>query len=601
MTDFGEITYLPPDPDTARPGRAPLGTWEIRARPDIMRRLRKILPGVQPTRGGAIVVSDTPQTAVELEWIRQRWPLRLKTPTAAVRLRDLAAAQRNLDQTVGEILAGKTVLPNLPEPARPGRPYQVQASDVLLATGRLLCCDEVGTGKSMTGLLTLRVQGALPCVIVCQAPQPIHKQWIRELAKTWPWLTGHIVNQRAPYDPTKLSTRRGGTEVAPDVWVISYSKLDAWAEEFAQWPGGIGTVIFDEVQELRTGPKGEGGRPRLKYVAAARIADAARYTIGLSASPIYNYGTEIFNVAEVIAPGALGTEEEFLREWCTTDPGSGKRIVADPDALGEFLRAEGVMVSRTRKDIGREIPEPVIVEQPCEADPDKIQEYAGNAAELARILLSAETRFADRGQSARLLDLRMRQATGIAKAPYVAEFTRLILESGEPRVMLFGYHHAVYDIWRDQLAEYKPVFYTGEESPKQKQATIDAFTEGDSRVLVMSVRAGAGLDGLQDFCKVAVFGELDWSPEVHRQCYGRLWRELSADGQYQTVIAYFLVADDGSDPVVAQILDIKKMQAEPILRPGAKLYSASDDSIGRARLLAEQVLARHQRRMRAAG
>src|SRR5579884_3848269 len=46
----------------------------------------------------------------------------------------------------------------------------------------------------------------------------------------------------------------------------------------------------------------------------------------------------------------------------------------------------------------------------------------------------------------------------------------------------------------------------------------------------MSLRSGAGLDGLQEDCTVGVFGELDWSPEQHRQCIGRLDR----DGQTVT-------------------------------------------------------------------
>jgi hypothetical protein len=41
-------------------------------------------------------------------------------------------------------------------------------------------------------------------------------------------------------------------------------------------------------------------------------------------------------------------------------------------------------------------------------------------------------------------DWKMRQATGIAKAPYVAEFVKLLLES-EQKVVLFGWHRDVYD------------------------------------------------------------------------------------------------------------------------------------------------------------
>lgn len=127
------------------------------------------------------------------------------------------------------------------------------------------------------------------------------------------------------------------------------------------------------------------------------------------------------------------------------------------------------------------------------------------------------------------------------------------------------------------------------ESPTQKQAAADAFTRGDSRLLVMSLRAGAGLDGLQQCASVAVFGELDWSPAMHDQCIGRLAR----DGQDATVAAYFLVADDGADPVIADVLELKRQQAEPIRNPDQPLLlEASDKSSDRIRLLAEAAINR---------
>src|SRR5690606_29473386 len=135
------------------------------------------------------------------------------------------------------------------------------------------------------------------------------------------------------------------------------------------------------------------------------------------------------------------------------------------------------------------------------------------------------------------LSVLLRQATGIAKAPYVAEFVRLLVQSGES-VVVFAWHRAVYDVLLSRLASLHPVMYTGSESPAQKQNALDRFRKGDSQVFLMSLRAGAGLNGLQERCSVAVFAELDWSPGVHEQCIGRLAR----DGQSSPVLAYFLVA-----------------------------------------------------------
>ena len=191
-------------------------------------------------------------------------------------------------------------------------------------------------------------------------------------------------------------------------------------------------------------------------------------------------------------------------------------------------------------------------------------------------------------QAARDLDVMLRRATGLAKAPFVAEFVKMLLES-EQKVVLYGWHHAVYDVWRDALKEFSPVFFTGEESPAEKERSRLAFVEGDARVLVMSLRAGAGLDGLQHVCRTVVFGELDWSPGVHEQAIGRVFR----DGQKEPVAAYFLHCDDGADPIILDVLFRKKQQIEGVRDPNAELVEALAVDPERVKKLAAAYLKRH--------
>jgi SNF2 family DNA or RNA helicase len=114
--------------------------------------------------------------------------------------------------------------------------------------------------------------------------------------------------------------------------------------------------------------------------------------------------------------------------------------------------------------------------------------------------------------------------------------------------------------------------FTGSESPTQKQRAFDAFVKGEAKVLVMSLRAGAGLDGLQEACHVVVNGELDWSPKVHDQGAGRVRR----DGQDEPTLVYWPLADKGSDPVIADVLGVKRAQAEGIVNPYDSLVEPLD-------------------------
>lgn len=550
--------------------------WHVLAAPYVMVKAKRLFPRAEPSRSGAIAISDTPETCRDLEWLCDRYPLEGEG-LDFVYLRARADQHRRTEEAVERILAGDVADRQLREPAREPRPHQTIAAELALETGRLLLVDEVGLGKTMSALLVLREPEALPAVVVCYPH--LTRQWCIEVEKTLPWLRTHVVSRMEPYDPSQ----RRGAKGRPDIVIVPWSKIRGWGDHLR---GEARTVIFDEAQELRL-------TTSQKYTASASVSDLAAFRLGLTATPIYNYGGEIHSVVNAIAPDVLGSRSEFLREWCGGADDSGlsgtKARVQDPAALGLYLREQGVFLRRTRKEIGRELPEALPVPHVVDTDDDLLDRISGDVVELADLILARDTGRTERFRASGELDWRMRRATGLAKAPYVADFVRLLLES-EERVLLYGWHRDVYDQWRHRLADLKPVFYTGTESPTQKHAAFTAFTEGDARVLIASLRAGAGLDGLQEACRVCVFGELDWSPGIHRQCIGRLHR----DGQADPVVAYFLIAEDGSDPVVAEVLNVKRMQSDPLIDPNAEALEAAVGTEDRIRSLAQAVRSRHR-------
>lgn len=539
--------------------------WEVVATPDVMIRMKRLFPRASKFRTGAITVSATTEVARDLEWILDRWPMVMSDSDRGRLLQD-ADDHREMERTVNEILTGTRPHLELLEPARKAREYQLVAADLALTTRHLLLTDELGLGKSMTAILALRDPTSLPALVVC--PTHLPRQWEDEIAKTLPHLRTHVVTKSQAYDP---ASRRGSKGVDPDVIIVSYSKLRGWDDALA---GKVRTVIFDEAQELRRAAS-------QKYTAASMIADKATLTMGLTATPVYNYGGEIYNVLDVIAPGYLGTREEFGREWCggsNYHMMADKVRVADPAALGVYLREQGLMLRRTRKEVGRELPDVMRVTHSIDSDEEVIEELAADAVQLAELIVSREAAREELFRASGDFDWKMRHATGVAKAPFVADFVQMLLETDE-KVVLFGWHRDVYEIWERKLRDHRPVFYTGSESPSQKMRSVDDFLGGWSNLLIMSLRAGSGLDGLQEVCKVAVFGELDWSPGMHDQCIGRLHR----DGQEDSVLAYFLVADHGADPVIAEVLNLKRMQSEPIQDPNRELFEqvSADDRVRR--------------------
>lgn len=146
-----------------------------------------------------------------------------------------------------------------------------------------------------------------------------------------------------------------------------------------------------------------------------------------------------------------------------------------------------------------------------------------------------------------------RQATGIAKAPYVCQFVRALLEGGE-KVLLFAHHHAVMDQYRQELKAFSPGFITGRETEAQKARAVERFMSGATDLVCISLRAASGLNLQRATC--VVFGELDWSPAVHSQAEDRAHRI----GQQDSLLCYYLVSPQGSDAEMQEALGLKVSQ-----------------------------------------
>ena len=565
--------------------------WAVNLEAHAMGRFKRMFTRVRAKQYGTIELDDRRETCRDLLWYTSRYPLQ----ASELDLLHLQVQADKYDRQQARVasIANGTLRPRDFTMLIPPRPYQQLAAEMALQGRGLLVGDELGLGKTVTGIAALTDPTTRPALVVTLTH--LAGQWADELARFAPELVTHVINKGQPYDVTrpKGARKTNGDQFHvpgprgpladdrpfPDVLITTYSKLKGWADVLAPVINGL---VFDEVQELRKGDDTAKGK------AAYHLArNAGGLRLGLSATPVYNYADEIHAVMEGIAPGALGTRAEFVQEWCSAQ-GSTNHRVRDPAALGSYLRAEGLMIRRTRADVGRELPPlhnvPVLVA----ADLEALGRAEREVADLARAILGESTPNLERGRAAREMDVKLRQATGIAKAPYVAAFVKGLFADGADRVVLGGWHREVYRIWQDLLQDFKPVLYTGTESPARKRQAKRQFVSGESRLLIMSLRSGAGLDGLQEIgCTNVVYGELDWSPMVHKQFSGRIHR----DGQPDPCTAWYLHTDGGSDPTVLDVLGVKRSQSAGILDPTNADPEAPADA-SHARALARRLLGR---------
>jgi superfamily II DNA or RNA helicase len=499
--------------------------------------------------------------SADLRWFFERYP-------ALVSDADLAALEDGKRLFEEDRASSEAILlPDWQPPSRHGfRPgkeayhSQKQASELWLRRKGLLLGDDVGLGKTIVALDALAGSQYLPAAIVVQAHLP--SQWVKEYITPFTYMQAHIIEGTKPY-----------TLPPANLYIFKYTNIAGWSDVIAT--GMFKAVVFDEIQELRRGDKAEKGK------AAKVFYNSTALRLGLSATPVYNLGSEIWNILDVIDPDVLGPWDEFTREWCTY-AGSDKWKVNDPDALGSYLRECGVFLRRLRQ--GRPINR-----IPIEVDFD--EEIAEDAAELAKQLAIKVLKgsFTEAGQASRELDAFARLQTGLAKAKSVAVLARMYLEKGIP-LILAGWHRQVYDIWLEELRDFNPVMYTGSETPKQKDRTKQAFISGDTNLLLISLRSGAGLDGLQKRCSTVMIGEMDFSPAVVEQLLGRVDRPGQ---QADEITAIFPYVNYGSDPVLMSINAVKKDQQRGINDPGTVMQPIHTDE-SRIKILAKSFLEKQE-------
>jgi SNF2 family DNA or RNA helicase len=518
---YGRISFVPNE-----------NKWSIQeAEPHVRMKLKSVFENIRKTQVPPYDFVNTPERCADLHWFIQRYPLTISHGDK-IRL----SKQNKLNTDHINELESLMLKKYKPHPVKlkkgeKARKYQLSANDLFDKMDRLLNGDEIGLGKTLTAILAMLNIKRLPAIVVCQTH--LQTQWRKEVER-FTNLNVHCIKGTKPYDLPEA-----------DVYIIKYSCLAGWSNMFQT--NYFKYAVFDECQELRTGVSE-------KCKAALLLSQSVQYCQGLSATPILNYGSEIYAVMKVIKPGCLGTSEEFHREW--TD---GKQV-KDPVALGAYLRHNFVLLRRTRAEVKMELPAINTIVNWVEADEDSVHSEVKLAQQLAMRIFTGS--FHESGEAAREFDMRLRKLTGVAKAHAVAVHVKMLVEAGES-VLLAGWHRDVYDIWLKDLAAYKPAMYTGTESPKEKEESRRRFMAGETKVMIMSLRSGAGVDGLQHHCRFVVVGELDYSPKVHQQFIGRVDRP----GNDQQVTAMYIVTDFGCDPSMIEINGLKSSQSHGIVDP----------------------------------
>jgi SWI/SNF-related matrix-associated actin-dependent regulator 1 of chromatin subfamily A len=517
--------------------------WLLSGDPQVSMVAKRVFPGARSHGPGSVSFPNTARSMQDVRWLMTRYPIAAEAgEETALAMAVQGAARHALQRQRADRARSAPVghhFRGVP------RPYQEESLAFMLANGKTLLADDMGLGKTVQAIMLMTSGARLPALVVVQP----------HLVTQWMGMLDRFL-EPGTLQVAKISGRglsrddvRRGRDIVPnaDIVVMHYGLVSYWTERLLAC--GFGTVVFDEVGELRHRDTG-------KYNACSLLASAAENVAGLSGTPIYNYGIEIWSVMNAIDFQSLGPSDDFIREWTTLQ--GVHHMVTDPAALGAHMRREGLMMRRRKTEVQDQLPPKHRDVVEVDADDTVYRRQMQKAVPMLQQFSGADrfTRFTLSGR----IGEEARRATGLAKIPGAVAFIATLLAAGEP-VVVFAHHHDVVDALVEELAPWHPVCLTGRESSAQKDASKAAFIDGHAQLIIISMRSATGIDGLQARARVAVFCELDWSPAIHTQAEDRLWR----DGQGGAVMVYYLVSSVGSDPDMRAKLGLKIGQAKGIL------------------------------------
>jgi superfamily II DNA or RNA helicase len=441
--------------------------------------------------------------------------------------------------------------------------------------GRVLLADEVGLGKTIEAGIVLKeylLRGMVDSVLVLTPPSLVG-QWREELEAKFdiPCATTHDALLRS--DPERFWTQK---------CLVASLALARRSEHAAHIIArSFDLVIVDEAHHLRD-------RNSRSY----QLVDALnkRFLLLLSATPVQNDLTELYNVLTLLKPGIFKTLKEFRAAHVT--PGK-PHVPANPERLRELMR--GAMVRNTRAVVALKLPRrhaTTIRLDGSERERTAYQDLAEASRRLPREgvnrlvlhhLLGAAgsspaaatatvRRFVGRHADASWHALAQRWAQ-VGTGGKEAALIDLLGRNPHEKKLVFVHYRETLQHLADLLTREGLAFarFEGALSGPAKDAAIAEFRE---RVPVLLCTESGGEGRNIQFCNTLINFDVPWNPMAIEQRIGRIDRI----GQRREVYVFNLVTRGTLEEKILGLLDEKISMFELVIgEVGAILGGLDED------------------------
>lgn len=408
-----------------------------------------------------------------------------------------------------------------------------------------ILADDMGLGKTiqiLTLILHLKQNNQInDSKVLIVAPTSILTNWEMEIRKFAPTLnvkTYHGMNRHYPEDDF-------------DILLTSYGMVRQDLAEFSQNSWKL--LVIDEAQNIKN--------PNSKQTKAIKSIKAQHH-IALSGTPIENHLGEYWSIFDFTNHGYLSNLKEFKKRFINPIQKEHDEFVLD-----DFKKITSPFILRrlkTDKNIIKELPDKIVNDIYCNLTVKQASMYDETLNQLIDDVESSEG-IQRKGLVLKLINslkqicnhpshyLKTQEAkvNESGKMEVLMNLLENIIESGE-KVLIFTQYVYMGEIMKNLIEKRfneEVLFLHGGISRKKRDDMINKFQNEDSKIFILSLKAGGVGLNLTAASNVIHY-DLWWNPAVENQATDRAYRI----GQSENVMVYRFITTGTLEEKINQIL-----------------------------------------------
>lgn len=434
-------------------------------------------------------------------------------------------------------------------------PHQIEAFNYGLKRHQLLLCDEQGLGKTKESIdITVNKKAELNKVLVVCGVNSVRFNWAQEIiihSNEKSIILGNENNVLADLERwLNDDTYFGIINIEKLRKTEIISKISEYVKSQK-----IGGVIVDEVHKIKN-PKTQQGK------AVANNLRDAKFKIGLTGTPITNNPLDLWNILNWLG-ATRDNYFAFRNKYVILGGWEGKQVMGFKNLNNLNADLQQIMLRRTKNDV-IDLPPKIYKNEYIELSAQEKKEYKEQQNHISMIIKKIEDENGDikEKEVPNILGLliRLREATSGINSSVKSKIERLVelyteeyLPLRRKIIVFTNFTETVKDVV-DSLAEYNPLFVTGNVPLEERQQKVNLFQSSPEHNIIVGTIGAMGTGLTLNKASAVIFIDKSYSYADNLQAEDRAHRI----GTEHSVNVISLIAKNTIDENIESILANKK-------------------------------------------